>query len=310
VSAGANVVGGELHGVQIAAGVNAAMRARGRSAQITSGANLVFDEMEGVQIGGFSYATTLRGFQIGTVGMAQEVGGQFGAVNIARSSNVQVGALNLTERSCVQVGAFNIDTAETVTQIGAFNIEAGETVTQIGALNIAREASGVQIAALNIAEHSDYPIGVLNLVRDGYHAVGLWVNELGAPNFGLKLGGTYLYTFLAASIQPKSSPRWWTGGGGIGGHVPLGKFFVDIEAASSSVFEGHWKNPQSILCSARANLGWQILPSLAIVGGPSFNVLVSHDSSDVDLGAALQRIIDHGATTVRLFPGLSLGLQI
>src|SRR5690606_15286384 len=59
--------------------------------------------------------------------------------------------------------------------------KSGDAHMQIaGLINIARRVEGVQLAGLvNIAEQSDYPIGLINIIRDGERTIGLTVDETG-----------------------------------------------------------------------------------------------------------------------------------
>jgi len=61
---------------------------------------------------------------------------------------------------------------------GFINV-SGNAGTQIGGfMNIAKKVKGVQIAGfLNIADSSDYPIALINIIRNGERSIGLSTDE-------------------------------------------------------------------------------------------------------------------------------------
>lgn len=66
-----------------------------------------------------------------------------------------------------------------------------------GVLNIAKKVKGVQLAGLlNIADSSDYPIAVLNIIKNGKKEISLQVDESKFLGVGFRTGGRILYSNL------------------------------------------------------------------------------------------------------------------
>jgi hypothetical protein len=104
------------------------------------------------------------------------------------------------------------------------------------------------------------------------------------------------------------------GGIGLGGHIPLNRFFVDIDLLSHGAYGGpdwHPEGGSDLLSSLRLTGGWQVTDMLAITAGPTLNVWVSEreDGSAVPFyDAPLYHW--HGSENVRIWPGLTIGLQL
>lgn len=66
-----------------------------------------------------------------------------------------------------------------------------------GVLNIAKKVKGVQFAGLlNIADSSDYPIAVLNIIKNGKKEISVQVDESKFLGVGFRTGGRILYSNL------------------------------------------------------------------------------------------------------------------
>jgi hypothetical protein len=137
--------------------------------------NTVADSAKGVQVAGLTNITTnIDGAQIA------------GLNNIAKqNANIQIaGLLNQAHNNNVQVAGFMNVAKETNTQIGGF-------------LNIAKTVKGVQIAGfINIAEDCDYPIGLINIIKNGYKSIGAFVDESGNALISFRSGGKKTYGII------------------------------------------------------------------------------------------------------------------
>ena len=107
---------------------------------------------------------------------------------------------------------------------------------------------------------------------------------------------------------------------GVGGRFRFGdRWFIDGEAVGwqfmrdrrASTGADRFEAEDAVLASARAVVGFQVMPHLTIVAGPTYNVLVGWNETDlVTSGAVAESVLHNGGTTVRMYPGLLLGIRI
>ena len=63
--------------------------------------------------------------------------------------------------------------------------------------------------------------------------------------------------------------------------------------------------------SLRAQAGFRLTPQLVLLAGAGVNVAVAGAGRDLDLGRGVPQSVQHsGDTTVRIYPGLLVGLQL
>jgi hypothetical protein len=168
-------------------------------------------------------------------------------------------------------------------------------------LNVSRSVSGASV-------------GVLSLIKDGYHAASFWSSDVMPTNLGFKLGSKHVYTLLGGGIgRGDDNKSLYAVHGGIGVHFNLAdKLFLDVDAITTSfASEDEWKE-DSAFSSLRAVVGWQLMKHLAVYGGPTFNVNVRKKDSAFrrDGLGILESTQSAGDHEVRMFPGLVAGLQL
>jgi hypothetical protein len=289
-----NILGGSFGGVQMAGAVNIVGNELA-GAQMAGAANIVGGDFAGVQMAG---AVNIVGNELAGAQIA-------GAVNIAgqHMSGVQL------------AGAANIARAARGLQMaGAANVAEEFSGAQIGVVNICGKGHGLQLGVVNIAEDVDVPIGLVSIVENGPFHVNVWANEFSPVNVGIKTGSNTIYNVFMFGFNPNGDSTRVFGGIGLGGHIPLNRFFVDIDVLSHGVFSGpDWfpEGGSDLLSSLRLTGGWQVTDYLAITAGPTLNVWVS----DREDGAAVP-FYDaplyqwHGSENVRIWPGFTVGLQL
>jgi hypothetical protein len=279
----------------------------------------------GGQIGNINYAVgAIEGFQIGNINYVGGAikGAQIGNVNYVRNSfsGLQIGNVNYVEDS---IHGFQIGTVNYVNYIGA-NVNRGAQIgvvnvggeiagTQIGVVNIARKVRGTQIGIVNYAdEMNGAPLGIFSFVRKGQIHLDVWASDTFVSNIALKTGSKHVYSILAVGYQPSfgDDPYRWATGIGIGGHIPFGSKFVNIEALSFHVNEGEaWENDLHMINKLRLIGGWEINPRLSVFAGLTLNVLVSqvNDGDHMAIGSFYDHTGDD--TWVRMWPGFVAGVQ-
>jgi len=92
-------------------------------------------------------------------------------------------------------------------------------------------------------------------------------------------------------------------------HGPLA--FAEIEADWLEIRPvWHWINDAPAVGSLRLQAGLKLAPHVVLLGGAGANVAVATGGRDADLARGPQSVQHSGDTTVRIYPGLMLGLQI
>jgi hypothetical protein len=331
LTVGVNEAGG-LGGAQIAAGANIA-RGGANGVQIAAGANVVAGDFRGWQTAAGVNATTgrLRGLQSAAgLNLANDASGlQVSAgANVARTLHgAQLGVLNVAGNAeGVRLGVVNAAQEMRGFQLGVANLALETHGFGLGVLNAAREAHGFQLGVVNIAARSDgESFALLNLIGNGIHSLSFYGSDALLSNVGLDLGGRHLFTSFSFSYQPGDAvaagpihlargSRRWGYGGGIGWRQPLAVWpidHLDIEAVTTNLVPELSAGNGVMLDTLRVTLALALLPKVSVLVGAGVNVMLGTDSRDFDgLGAGWGNTYHDGATTVRLYPGFLLGLQI
>lgn len=310
---GGNVSGGELTGAQFSVGSNI-VRGRMEGGQFTVGGNLVAGAVEGAQVGvGVNVATGgLLGAQLG-------VGANI-AAGPARGLQASAGVNIAGDMSGVQLSS-GISYARHLSgaQLSIINVGGAVEGAQVGLVNVAGSVDGAQVGLLNFAGKTEgEAVGLLSFVGNGQHHVQVWGSDVALMNVGLKLGGRHLYTLLTAGFTPPrgGERRHYTLGAGFGGHIPAGRFFVDIDVLGSSLHSGSlfYAQGEHVLGQLRLMAGFHLARRFALFGGVSANTLVTWDGSDrwedLGIGPQWREFADGGRTTVRTWPGVLAGIQL
>jgi hypothetical protein len=253
--------------------------------------NIIFDSASGVQIAGFSNHIRNGATGVQIAGFANVTG---------NNSGVQLAGFgNFTKRSSsgVQVSGFINKAANVNTQVGGF-------------INIAKKVKGVQIAGfINIADSSDYPIGILNFVRNGEKTISVSTDETLTSLVSFRSGGRKLYGIAGLGYNHKGQRELAAWELGIGMHlVSTDKFRLNVEAVNVGLTDckhGDWtKSSLRILPAYR--LGHRV----ELFAGPSFNYVHAKNGQG-------EAIVDHYLWSDRnshayygLFFGVTGGIAI
>lgn len=254
-----NLIGGKTGGVAglEIAGVFNINRADVRDVQLAGAFNWVGHDLSGVQAAGAinRVANEVSGLQV--AGAANQVGqvqgAQFaGAINVAK-------------------------TVRGVQFAGGINVARGRTGTQVaGAINIGGYVQGVQLAGLlNIADSSDYPIGLINLVKNGRKSMAVEVDETGTTSVVFRSGGRVLYGVLGVGYRFGNDPFDYALEGGLGARlVDKDRFSLAIEAVQRTTtdFDGY-----THMASLKVLPAYRFGNHLEVFGGPTANVMYADD---------------------------------
>lgn len=244
-----NVVGGTFKGVQLA-GIH----------------NNVFDSLKGVQASGFSNL----------------VKGDLGGVQLTGNYNVIWGNLKGVQAA----GTVNLvkDKSHGVQLAGLGNISRKEMkgVQLAGLFNYTHYSRGVQIALVNIADSSSgYSIGLINIVKKGYHKLSVYSNEMLNVNMAYKSGSRKLYSILLVGMNIAENNKAYTIGYGIGKEMMLNQnLSIATELTSQNLYLGDWKSFPS-LYRFQPSFNVRFSKNIALFAGPTFSVFHSKQTHTI-----------------------------
>ncbi|MFD1629269.1 hypothetical protein [Pseudopedobacter beijingensis] len=190
----------------------------GKGVQLAGIANLAKEDVKGFQFGGiFNKAKRADGFQFaGIMNMTDSAtlkGGQFsGIFNSANSvRGVQISGIANQVKDSVSGVQF----------AGIGNIAQNVKGSQFsGIFNKAKKVSGIQFAGiLNIADSSDYPIAIINVIKNGEKSIGLSIDDQSNAIAAFRSGGKVLYGILGLGYNLKNKDEVYALQAGFGAHL-------------------------------------------------------------------------------------------
>jgi hypothetical protein len=325
-----------MHGFQGAIGATLGY-GETKGVQLADGVAYADGLFRGVQLAGLSTYTKgdARGLQIaGIVGLGE---GWFGGVQLAGAVNAArhfkglqlAGATNVAEtmKGLQLAGAVNVADEMRGMQLSPVNAANDAAGFQFGVVNVARRFSGFQFGVVNVAQKSDgESFGVINVIGNGIHDVALYSTDTMLTNLGFKLGSRHFFTELGAGFQPgdglaAGSQSYSRGTGRWGSIFGIGwRFLLDagrlqhleLEATGANIYPVWGAHENAPLVSAlRLQASVSLAPHISLLAGLSYNVMVGQNGSDADLSVSgLENVVHSGMTTVRMYPGFLVGLQI
>ncbi|MFY0671995.1 MAG: hypothetical protein JXQ87_01240 [Bacteroidia bacterium] len=239
-----NITGGKVKGAQVAGLFNNnrgsidGMQISGfynfvsdtvKGAQIAGFSNILNGKMDGIQLAGFSNITTknvdgvqISGFgnvALGDVDLMQLAGfsnygnnvggGQIaGFMNLAKESVGGGQIAGFTNIAGGNIGGWQLS--------GAMNISSGRVKGgQIsGLINVANQVEGFQISPFNFSDSCNgVPIGLMSIVRSGYHSFGLRSNELALHKSFFRTGVSKFYNLFSFGVKLGENPFFSMGYG-------------------------------------------------------------------------------------------------
>mgnify|MGYP001061228626 CR=1 FL=1 len=265
--------------------------------------NRVGKAAQGLQLAGIiNDCGSLSGLQVG--GIFNRAGNGAGGAQVA-------GLINTAQETGLQMaGWFNRATHSKLQIAGLVNKASGATVQVAGLVNIAEKVSGVQLAGLlNIADSSDYPIGLINLIKNGEKSVSLTTDEVFTTLLGFRSGGRVLYGIIGAGYNFKTGRRLYALEAGFGAHIPVtGRFRFNGEAAFQTLSDFH--RGEYFSSTLRFLAAWRPVKAAELFAGPSF----SHIQYTHDMGKGLRAHYTWNKTVhgrfFALAPGLVAGVQV
>lgn len=145
-----------------------------------------------------------------------------------------------------------------------------------GIMNIAGKVKGVQFAGfVNVADSSDYPIGLINIIKTGEKSLSLSTDESLFTHVDFRSGGRILYGIVGLGYKLNGDPIRYGLDLGFGAHLIRGHHFN---------LDGEYMNQVSVDFNGNSNrinsfsplAGYRITKQLKFYAGPSFNITNFH----------------------------------
>ena len=218
----------------------------------------------------------VRGFELGGIGNYND--GDVSGFQLAGTVNVNKGATRGVQLS----GTANINMGPTRGfQLAVANIVQGEAEgMQLGVLNTTTKLKGVQLGVVNIAGERDggIPIGIINVVKNGYYAIETTGGEALYANVNFKMGVEQFYTIFKLGYSSFNDEPIYSYGLGFGTLISLKdrhQLSVDI-SSNAIVYDNNWSDvwdeDLNVLNKLDVNYRYQLTPKLSLMAGPSLNV--------------------------------------
>ena len=197
---------------------------------------------------------------------------------------------------------------------GFANISKDNSGTQIaGFINVAKKVKGAQVSGfINIADSSDYPIGIINIIKNGEMSVGFTTNQHFTSLATFRSGGKVLYGIIGVGYNFKNKQEVYAVEFGFGAHLFQSEYFrLNTEITGSSLYD---KNFNSENYSKGT---FQLMPSLRvgkyldIFAGPSINLISTNSAEGKELQKKYIKSWYANNQTLRgLFIGYTCGVAI
>lgn len=274
------------------AGLANIVRHDSRGPQFAGLANVNCGNLDGVQFSGFiNTAKTVTGAQFA------------GFMNAAAALNGSqvAGFMNYASR---KVG---------VSQIAGFMNKAADVdgAQVAGFINIAGKVKGAQIAGfINIADSSDYPIGIINIIKNGEKSIGISLDENLTTMLSFRSGGKKLYGILGLGYNFRNDKEVYAMEAGLGAHFfQSNTFRLNTEAIAGSIdsFKSgdYFKSSLKILPALR-------IGRIELFGGPSLNFISTNTQEGRELYSHFIKTWqnNHGGDFKALYLGYGAGIQL
>lgn len=242
--------------------------------------NFILNNSKGLQMAGLSN-------YVGNDGLGLQMAGLIN-INMKNFTGFQMGGLVNTaaEMNGIQYAGL-LNNAQNMGGLqfsGLVNIAKNVNGLQFaGLLNIAKEVEGMQIAGLvNIADKSDYPIGVVNIIKEGEMGVAVTYDALGSTVATFRSGGKCTYGFIGIGYNHKTENSAWVSEGGIGLHAPITSWFRLNNELKAGTIGCDEDDP--VLYA-----GYSLLPSFKlgkhfeVFGGVNINYMYTEDVSNCEI---------------------------
>ena len=317
-----NILGGYtagIDGVELAGAFNI-NRKDMRFLQAAGIFNFVGGNVKGVQMAG-AYNRVLNNVSgLQAAGLANKVNHFAGGMQMAGLANMDkrvagfqaAGLMNIygSGKGIAIAGFANMAGDSSGTQISGLLNKGGDVsgLQLTSFMNTAKKVKGVQFGLINIADSSDYPIGIINFIKNGEKSIGISTDESLFTHADLRSGGRVLYGLFGVGYKPGSEKIKYALDLGFGAHIiNHTKFFLNAEYAAALITDLDKKLYQT--SSFKVLPGYKVNKHWSLFAGPSINLASTDTGDDVKIhGWVLGRsVTDNHINTS--FIGVTGGVQ-
>ncbi|MDR6782512.1 hypothetical protein ABIE26_001000 [Pedobacter africanus] len=231
-----------------------------------------------------------QGFQ--AAGLLNHVRGTAGGSQVAGLCNLVSGNVKgvqiagLTNIACKNAGGLQL------AGLGNITTRHLKGVQIAGLFNYAKKMGGFQLGIVNVSDTSSgYSLGLLNLVKHGYHKISLYTTETVNTNLSVKTGNAKLYTILLAGANRSKNEKIYTAGLGLGHDFIFNKrLSASAEFSSQLVYLGDWDGATT-LNRLQANFQVQIVKGVTLFAGPAYSIYSMDNSGTPSAVGYKQNIV-------------------
>lgn len=263
--------------------------------ELASVGNLDYGNVGGFQIAGV--CNLVQGNQSGC-----QIGGVFNQTTGSSSGTVISGVLNVTAgetKGMMLSGVVNYSGRMRGFQLSTVNIASKYlSGCQIGVLNIAQEGKGFQFGIVNVAKGSDnsiLPVGLVNIVKNGYYAFELSGDEMLYTRLSYKMGMEKLYTVYNIGTGRHNHDNFYSFGCGFGTDIGIGKRqCINLELTGTQFYKDDFKSLSEELSQLSVSYEYGITNHMALKLGPSFNCFVAKKNAEKAISVPYKIFSDKG----------------
>lgn len=185
-----------------------------------------------------------------------------------------------------------------------------------GFINVAKNVKGIQAAGfINIAENSDFPIGIINLVKNGEKSIAATIDDQQTSMLTFRSGGKHLYGIIGLGYNFKNKEEVYAFEAGLGAHFFQSKHFRLNTELVQGMLESFEKG-EYIKSALRILPALKVTKLFEIFAGPSLNFVSTNSTEGLLLHPEGNRNVlhtwnsrwsDHRQT---LYIGYQAGLQV
>lgn len=235
-----NIVGGQVKGFQFG-GLYNAVSDSVSGVQVGGIANVVHKNTNGLQIGGiFNKVQSAQGLQL--AGITNIIQKETKGLQIAGIANISQKKMN-----GLQIA---------------------------GICNVTKEMRGVQIGMINYADTSSgFNIGIINIIRKGYHKLSVSSTETQNISVGYKSGSQKLYSILNIGANISSHQKAYSIGYGVGSDLPIVKnknWLFNPELICQYFYLGSFTQ-SDVASRININIKYRFHKNIAVYAGPAFS---------------------------------------
>lgn len=196
---------------------------------------------------------------------------------------------------------------------GFANISKNYSGTQVaGFINIAKKVKGAQISGfINIADSSDYPIGIINIIKNGEMSIAFTTNQHLTTLATFRSGGKVLYGIIGAGYNFKNKNQVYAVELGFGAHFFQSEYFrLNAEITGSSLYDKNFNAENYFKTSLQLMPSLRIGRYIDIFAGPSLNLVSTNSVEGKELQKKYLKSWTDNTRLNGLFAGYTCGLAI